>query len=85
MGGAGAVALRAGATCAETRAHFPVTVMDVGREGWRSMLLKLGDEIRECCRHALEAKRNADTATNPTTKADCSRDGAALAFSRPQL
>src|SRR5262249_26246478 len=33
----------------------------------------------------LEAKRNADTATNPTTKADCSRDGAAPAFFRPQL
>ena len=35
------------------------------------MLLKLSDEIRECYRHAEDARRRAEATTNPDAKADC--------------
>jgi hypothetical protein len=34
------------------------------------MLLQLSEQIRECYRHAKEARRTADATTNPNTKAD---------------
>ena len=34
------------------------------------MLLKVSDEIRECYRHALEARQKAESVANPSTRAD---------------